>query len=260
VNVPGWRTCGRDGLEWFELDLPRGPRVAFFTRRGGDSSPPYASLNLSTDVGDDPAHVAANRERVRAALGLDRLFTMRQVHGMHVLRVTPDNAGTSDLEADACHTDLRGVALGVRVADCLPVWLWTEDASWVAAAHCGWRGTASGLALATARALAAQTGQPLCRLSYALGPCICPACYPVGEDVRSACAAGLPGHGGLLSPAGAGKWNLDLRAANRWLLQNAGLVERGSLDLCTLERPDTFFSARRDRTTGRSLAVIAPAS
>ena len=53
-------------------DWPAAPPVgaAFSLRGGGVSAPPFDSLNLGAHVGDDPAAVAENRRRLRAALGL----------------------------------------------------------------------------------------------------------------------------------------------------------------------------------------------
>ena len=53
------------------------------------------------------------------------------------------------------------------------------------------------------------------------------------------------------------RYHLDIRAANRWLLTSLGLAETMSMELCTLETKNLCYSARRDKTTGRNLAVIA---
>ena len=53
--------------------------------------------------------------------------------------------------------------------------------------------------------------------------------------------------------------NLDLRAANRWQLADAGVQPRkiAVSALCTKCRADLFFSYRReDAGTGRLMAVI----
>ena len=62
----------------------------------------------------------------------------------------------------------------------------------------------------------------------------------------------------FLHPSPRGRWQLDLRAANRRQLIDAGVLpERIEvLDLCTYCRADLFFSHRRDRVTGRMGALI----
>ncbi|MDP9240515.1 MAG: polyphenol oxidase family protein, partial [Actinomycetota bacterium] len=94
------------------------------TRAGGVSAPPYDSFNLGRSVGDDPAAVEANRERLAASLGLpaDRLVWMRQVHGATVHTVDgPRAAGAG--ECDGLVTTQRGLVLGALAADCVPVLL-----------------------------------------------------------------------------------------------------------------------------------------
>ncbi len=96
---------------------------------------------------------------------------------------------------------------------------------------------------------------------FALGPSICADCYPVGTDVAERVHDACSNPDRLLQPAptkeGNPRYHLDLRAANRRTLTDVGLTEAAPLDRCTLERPDLFYSARRDRVTGRNLAVVA---
>ena len=101
--------------EHLVIDLP-GATALFTTRRGGVSEGPYASLNVGALTDDDPDRVAANRERVRAQTGAERLAQGRQVHGT---RVVVDGQGAE--EADGQVTTRPGVAAIVLVADCLPV-------------------------------------------------------------------------------------------------------------------------------------------
>ena len=117
-------TFRADG-EHLVIDLP-GATALFTTRRGGVSEGPYASLNVGVLTDDDPERVAANRERVRAHAGAERLAQGRQVHGT---RVCVD-AGSGE-EADGQVTTRDGVAAIVLVADCLPVALAGPDAAGV---------------------------------------------------------------------------------------------------------------------------------
>ncbi|HMI71774.1 MAG TPA: laccase domain-containing protein, partial [Solirubrobacteraceae bacterium] len=101
--------------EHLAIDLPGGTAL-FTTRRGGVSEGPHASLNLGLWTDDDAGRVRDNRERVRAAVGAERLAQGRQVHGT---RVVVDAEGIE--EADGQVTTAPGVAAMVLVADCLPV-------------------------------------------------------------------------------------------------------------------------------------------
>lgn len=98
-------------------------RHGFFTRRGGVSEGPFASLNCSLSGRDDRAAVMENRARVAAALGapLAGLVGLHQVHGTEVVPVTtPWEAGAGP-RADAMVTARPDVALSIVTADCAPV-------------------------------------------------------------------------------------------------------------------------------------------
>jgi YfiH family protein len=254
----GWSLRSADGVQYYEL-LRERARLVFVTRQGGVSDTPYESLNLSFDTGDDIGRVSENWARLRVALRSRPVVTMRQVHSDTVLPIMYDRTPAELLDGDASYTSEAGPALGVKVADCLPVYVFAADRRCFGIAHCGWRGTAARLAEKLCRAMSRRFGVTLTDLRFALGPCICPDCYTVGEDVWRAMRSGFPIADKLLVPAeGRARrtWHLDLRSANRWLLQGMGLVEVASLDVCTREESALFFSARRDGTTGRNLAAI----
>ncbi|MCF8161426.1 MAG: laccase domain-containing protein, partial [Polaromonas sp.] len=184
---------------------PAGVHAVCSTRTGGVSAAPYDSLNLGDHVGDDPAHVAANRAILQEAIGARPVF-LNQVHGAQVVALdafTPD--GTV---ADACLTDQPGLACTVMVADCLPVLFASVDGRRVAAAHAGWRGLAGqggqGILEATVKHMQATD------IIAWLGPCIGPRVFEVGDEVRAAFAATDPLAGGCFKPLAPGKWLADL--------------------------------------------------
>jgi YfiH family protein len=260
TGTPGWqlRTAGR--LTYYELTaIP--VRLLFITRRGGASTGAFDGLNLSPDVGDNPQDVDENWTRVRAALRGRPIVTLRQVHSSTVLSIPSGRIPARLLEGDACFTGAAGPALGVRVADCLPVYVFAPDGRCRAIAHCGWRGTAGRIAGRLCRRLTRAFGVPLPDLRFAFGPCVCPGCYPVGEEVQRA-FRNLPAADSFLSPVSGHArptWNLDLRAANRALLRGMGLTEVAPLDLCSKENEGLLYSARRESPTGRNLALITAA-
>src|SRR3954471_2777909 len=114
------------------------PRRVVTDRRGGRSASPYDSFNLGAHVGDAPADVAANRERLARELGVagEQLVWMSQVHGAGVAVVDrPQEAPVPDV--DALVTTTPGLVLCVLVADCVPVLLSDAEAGVVAAVHAG---------------------------------------------------------------------------------------------------------------------------
>lgn len=213
------------------VELPGGTAV-FTSRGGGVSGGPYESLNLGLWTGDDPARVRANRERVRAGLGLERLAQGHQVHGA---AVAVDSTGVDD--SDGQVVTRPGVGATVLVADCLPVALVAPRA--VAMLHAGWRGLAGGVLENGVTALRDLDAGPI---AAAIGPGIGPCCYEVGDEVRS--VFGTTGR------------TLDLRAAARERLDAAGVTRVEDIGMCTSCHPELFFSHRRDDgVTGRQAGV-----
>ena len=237
-------------LEWIEPDWPAPGRVGALvsTRRGGSSVGAFASLNLGTRVGDDPAAVAENRARIRALLPAEPVW-LRQVHGLDVV----DAAGAeADVTADAAFTRAPGVVCAIQVADCLPVLFCDRDGTTVAAAHAGWRGLSAGVLERTVAAFEA----PADALLAWLGPAIGPTAFEVGMDVFEAFTTTDPQAADAFRPLPAGKWLADLYALARRRLARAGVHAVYGGGLCTVSDSARFFSYRRDRVTGRQAAFI----
>lgn len=241
-----------------------GVGVAFTDREDGYSSGPLGPLNLGrTDV-DDLDALRANLAAVREVLGLEQVISVRQVHGTDVLEVderllatwTADSwLGASvpgappALVADAMVTRLPGVALAIRVADCLPVLLADATATVVAAAHAGRVGLAGGVLPATLARMAELGAH---EITAWIGPHVCAACYEVPAAMREELAATLPG---AWATTAWGTPSLDLGRAAALQLEAAGcrVIRK---DPCTREAA-TLHSHRRDgRAAGRQAGIV----
>lgn len=249
------------GLLFAENLRAAGIPHAFTTRVGGLSRGPYASLNLGRGVDDDPEIVAANRAAVLRVLGLDPAHHVEadQVHGAVVSVVGGAEGGRSVADADGLATAEAGTVLAVHAADCVPLLLADPKHRAVAALHAGWRGTAAGIAGEGVRVLADRFGSLPEDLLVAIGPSIGPCHYEVDEPVIQRMRR-WPWWQEVVTPNGPGRWTLDLRAASRRQVIDAGVrPERIELmDLCTYHLPELFYSYRRERITGRMGAIIAP--
>ena len=250
----------QDREERWELPLLRSELIAapfvhgFTTRVGGVSAPPFDTLNLGAKWGDDPTKVSENRRRLERAVGAP-ILVARQVHGTVIARVRPgdDPAALAQVEADGICSDSPGLAVGVFVADCVPALVVDPRTGSFAAVHAGWRGTVGGVLPAAVRALATEFGARPEDLRVALGPAIGPCCFEVGPEVVAAFEALFADARarGIVLPSSrgaAGKANVDLKAANRLLLERAG-VAPAAIDAgpeCTHCDSARFFSFRRD--------------
>ena len=219
-------------LTWPAL-AASGADAVVTARSGGVSSGPYATLNLSLSVGDDPALVLENRRRLATALGAgpeDFVFA-RQVHGSGVRVVGEADAGSGAFslddaipDADALVTRSPGVLLAILTADCVPIVLHDPVAGVLACVHAGWRGTVarvSAAALAAMRTLGSRPSQVIA----GVGPAASPARYQVGADVHQAVTDAFgPAAPHFIRPDDIpDRWLLDLWAANQFLLLEAGV-------------------------------------
>ncbi len=243
-------------VDVLQSPLLRGAGFAhgFTLRTGGVSQGPFATANFGRDVGDDPAAVEENHRRLASNLGFERLFEVRQVHGRSIRSVEPDEdpAQVRRDEADGLIATRSGLALGVRVADCVPVLLANPVNGAVAAVHAGWRGIEARIVPAAVEGLGGGD-----RLLVALGPHIRQANFEVGPEVAERLAS--VAHGQDVVAAGGARPHVDLARILRAQLAAAGIDADRIDDVGggTFAEPARFFSYRRDGgRTGRHIAAI----
>lgn len=182
---------------------------------------------------------------------------LNQIHSdvVHIVNTNPRHR----LRGDALLSRQAGMLLVVKTADCLPVFIVDTVIKAVAAVHCGWKGTSQGLIRKVVQKMESSFECESSSLLVGLGPCIECDCYQVGDDVREAFrddehisrvfqpATRLPG-----------KYNFDLREANRKQLMDSGVEAEHifSLDDCTFCQ-DNLYSFRQEREdAGRMLSFI----
>jgi YfiH family protein len=257
------------GPEFLRFDrLGEGVRAVVTTRAGGVSSGPYSSLNLSYQVGDDPAAVAENRKEVCSALGVARLTVADQRHGAKVAVIDEKLAGAGHSSHDEARallpatdglvTDRPGVALTIVVADCQPVVVWDPVRRVLGVAHAGRKGTVAGVVPAVIDTLSSAFGSRPGQLRVAVGPCIGAESYEVGPAEAAEVDAAFPDIE-VCVPTGEGRVTVDLTAAVRFQLRRAGVadeaVEVAGID--TRRATDRFFSHRAQRPCGRFALIAA---
>ena len=236
-------------------------RFGFTERTGGVSRAPYASLNLGSHVGDDPAAVEENRRRTLDLVGAQadaaRLLVPNQVHGDRIAVVSDasDSAFVAVRAqiaegADAIVCTVPGVPVLLCFADCVPVIL--TCASGFAVVHSGWRGTYARIAGKTARALSEATGVPTSQVSAYIGPHILGDEYEVSPDLMHTFSLQFDN---ILSD---GSRMLDLSRAICQSLTEVGVspCEIQDTRLSTMRLADRFYSYRREHgTCGRHGAI-----
>ncbi|MCI5130859.1 MAG: peptidoglycan editing factor PgeF [Candidatus Electrothrix sp. EH2] len=230
---------------------------AIFTRQGGVSESPFSSLNLSFAVGDDPAAVRKNRDKVKKELKVQYLASAVQVHGEHIAVVKELTEDREYQDADALITNQKGAGLLIQQADCQAVLLHDPQREVIAAVHCGWRGSTANIIAKTIRAMQKHFNTLPENLHAVISPSLGPCC---AEFV----------HYENELPASFRQWRIrdnhfDFWKISRHHLQTAGLPTSHirATEICTVCNKD-FFSFRRtgkkqrgSGVTGRNGSVIA---
>ncbi len=246
-----------------DLESLSGIRHAFFTRQGGVSTGPYASLNGGLGSQDDRAAVLANRARMAERLGVaaDRLLSVHQIHSAEV--ALPTGPWESDRpRADAMATDRPGVALAILTADCGPILFADAEARVIGAAHAGWKGALGGVGEATLEAME-RLGARRERIVAVLGPTISAAAYEVGPEFVERLLGLDPANERFLSPSTRETHAMfDLPAFIAARMEAAGVGLFVDLGLCTYGNEDRFYSFRRathrgEPDYGRLVSAIA---
>ncbi|MBH1988771.1 MAG: polyphenol oxidase family protein [Myxococcaceae bacterium] len=179
------------------------------------------------------------------------VFLLNQVHGDRLWRVHESSSieEVSKIEGDALWTTVQNRKIGVRTADCVPVFVWGNQQEFVCAIHAGWRGVAAHIVRKSVQAICQELGLEASDCSAQIGPCIGADVYEVGAEVARQ------------APAVCVKTGLDNRNyldLQQWLLlqmQDLGIRVDSIVNRCTFSNPETYFSARRG-DKGRQISWI----
>jgi YfiH family protein len=204
--------------------------------------------NVGLSHAPDPEPVLASRRDFARALGIDAepLTVIGAVHGAEVARV--DESRDVVQGVDGLITDQRGVSLFATFADCYPIVLWDREHRAAGLAHAGWRGTVARVGPAAVQAMVDQYGSNPAAIRAGIGPGICGRCYEVGEEVASRFDT-------RFVIAGEGdRFLLDLVAANRAQLEEAGVQDVYAIELCTKET--AFLPSHRRTPDGTRFGAI----
>ncbi len=236
----------------------------FSTRLGGVSNFPENALNLAGYDEDSAENIAENRRRFLSVFDENyALASCWQIHSADV-RTVKDLADAADgnYRMDALVSDAKGVLLGVKTADCVPVLVGDGRTKAFAAIHAGWRGTVQSIVVKAVEKMRENYSTNPKDLICAIGPAATCKNYEIGLDVIDAFHENFPNSAHLFTPTKKNHALIDLHTANKEQLLNIGVLPENifTSPLCTMERNDLFFSYRKERKlhgkTGRLMSVI----
>ncbi|MFA5324076.1 MAG: peptidoglycan editing factor PgeF [Smithella sp.] len=255
-------------IEYFESSFLSGCDFlthAFCTRLGGVSEEDYASLNISFKEGDLESNVLQNWNRLAMAFAipLENFLTLNQVHGDDIFVIKPYGdylPADKALNYDAIFTTRDNLAICIKTADCVPVFIVDRVKKIIAAVHAGWKGTALEITAKVIRLLYEKYASSPRDILAAIGPSIGLCCYEVNEEVANAFCNQKNYQDFLYPGERPNKWIVDLAEANRRQMINCDIPEE-NIDvshLCTSCRQDLFFSHRGSGgITGRQVNFMA---
>ena len=285
-TITGELELARAGFYWRKLDGVQalvcapleeaGFRNGFSTRGGGTSPMPEHALNLAGFNEDTAENILENRRRFLKLFpsgpGGWALAGCWQVHGSDVRLINQldearpaEDARGDTIYCDAIVSNARGVLAGVKTADCVPILMGDSATGAFAAVHAGWRGTLAQVALKALERMVHEYGTRPPDVIVAIGPAAGACCYEVGTDVIEAFRSSFPNQD-LFTATRAAHACIDLLKSNREQLLSAGVAADRIYvaPLCTMCRPDLFFSYRREKNVqgkvGRLMSVIGRAA
>ncbi|HBH86416.1 MAG TPA: peptidoglycan editing factor PgeF [Syntrophaceae bacterium] len=237
---------------------------AFCTRRGGASNGNFLSLNFSLQEGDSIENVRRNWKILATAfnIAVDQFFVVNQVHGDRILVIDHplrEFISHQPLKFDAIITDQPGVAIGIKTADCVPIFFVDKVKQIVGVAHAGWKGTALNISAKVVDTFVKKFSCNVDDIMAAVGPAIGPCCYQVDELVYNAMESQENLEYIFCPCCQKGRWFLDLPLANTLQIAGKGIPRTNiyTTDYCTSCNTGIFYSHRAEEgKTGRQLNFI----
>ena len=187
-------------------------------------------------------------------LGLhpDNLVTVKQVHGSTIVAAERPDPELSAMPADGLVTKVPGLILGIRTADCVPVFFWDPVQKVAGIAHGGWKGVKDGIINQMLKIFEKKCATKMTDLRVAIGPSIRKCCYEVGSEFLGYFPGFYKGKGD--------KGHLDLVGVitSRLLKRGIPVAHIHDTGLCTVCENKKFFSYRMEsQTQERILSVIS---
>ena len=219
-------------------------RHGFFSRKGGISTGYFQSLNCGDYSNDSKENVNTNRLMISSLLGIEKrpVIFMRQVHSNKVYHVRAITKKV--IEVDALVSSTPGLALGILTADCQPIFLHDPTEKVTAAIHAGWKGTLNGIISNTLKEMY-QLGAKKENIRGAIGPSIRQKNYEFGKDLYQKFINKIPYSNQFLKQNNSNRFYFDLVGLTKRIFEFEGISKIESLDLCTYEHTNLFFSYRR---------------
>lgn len=193
--------------------------------------------------------VEAFSTNITDSIDFEVTLPLHQAHGTKSVVVDEDGPQEDTYGADALITNVCGVRIGIKTADCVPILLYDPQAHAIAAIHSGWKGTVANITGKTIERMAKEYGSLPENMKAVVGPCIHVEAFEVGDEVYDTFSAAGYGCFCHRLPAfdtdSGEKWHVDLPEICRHQLIKSGLENIEVRSECTYTLHHDFYSARR---------------
>ena len=231
----------------------------FFSRKNGFSKGIYKGLNCGKGSKDKKGDVKKNLDYVAKKMGVERgkLILMHQTHSNKVVEINKKNYEKKVI-ADAMITKMKGFALGVVTADCVPIILYDEKNQIIGCIHAGWKGTLLGVIKNTVSKIKKISSSN--KIYACVGPCIGKKSYEVDKNFYKMFVAKSRNNKIYFSNKNKTKKLFNLRkfVTNKLIKANINVDQ---VDRDTFTEKSNFFSYRRScklkqKDYGRCISAI----
>jgi len=235
---------------------------AFFDKKGGKSTGIYKSLNCGIGSSDSKKNVLNNLKIVCKKINCSskNLILLNQIHSNKFYFINKNyKFKKKKLNGDALITNVKKIALGVLVADCVPVLIYDKNLKIISAIHAGWKSVYKEIIKKVVKFLI-KKGSNTKNLIAVIGPSISEKSYEVQKDFKDK----------FLKKDKQSKFFFKIRknktyfGLNKYVyyhLKKLGIKNLEIIKKNTFDPKNNFFSARRsiqnkENDYGRNISVI----
>ncbi len=205
----------------------------------------YPEIVAGSSTKLSPFHSESPRSEMVQWLCGDLPFAVPvQVHSANVKWI---EAGGHYSDCDGLLSRSKNLALTLRTADCIPLFLYAPDIETIGLIHIGWRGFHQGIVNVTAELLR-KAGADFSKMAVAMGASICGECYEIQNDLVDLFPNEIKSRNG--------KKYLDLPHLVEKALQAKGIQKIERSRFCTYHNYERYHSYRQDKTEERMISVM----
>ena len=234
----------------------------FFDKKGGKSTGIYKSLNCGVGSSDSKKNVLNNLKIVCKKINCSskNLILLNQIHSSKFYFINKNyKFKKKKLNGDALITNVKKIALGVLVADCVPILIYDKNLKIISAIHAGWKSVYKEIIKKVVKFLI-KKGSNTKNLVAVIGPSISEKSYEVQKDFKDK----------FLKKDKQSKFFFKIRknktyfGLNKYVyyhLKKLGIKNLEIIKKNTFDPKNNFFSARRsiqnkENDYGRNISVI----